>query len=124
VKDVLAHIAFWARYAAGMIKAARHGETPQFEVDDETESRNASVVAQYYLAPIGAVIASWDQAREELLDQIQGLSEAELNDPNYFPWSGGRTLLDRIAGNSYEHEQEHIDQIRAWMQRMSAENRG
>jgi uncharacterized damage-inducible protein DinB len=121
VKDVLAHIAFWERYGTNVIKAARRGETPQLDAEDSTESRNASVVAQYYLAPIGAVIASWNEAREDLLEQIQGLSEADLNDPDRFPWSEGRTLLDRIAGNSYAHEQEHIEQIRAWMQRMHEE---
>jgi hypothetical protein len=115
VKDVLAHIAFWARYAASIAQAARHGETPQLDAEDSTESRNASVVAQYYLAPIGAVLASWNEAREELLEQIQGLSEADLNDPDRFSWSEGRSLLDRIAGNSYEHNREHIAQIRSWM---------
>jgi hypothetical protein len=116
VKDVLAHIAFWERYMADIIRAAKSGETPQLDVEDLTESRNASVVAQYYLTSLGAVLAAWHAAREELLDQIAGLSEADLNDPQRFPWSEGRTLLERIAGNSYGHEQEHIDQIRAWIQ--------
>lgn len=120
VKDVLAHIAFWERYMADIIRAAKSGETPQLDVEDLTESRNASVVAQYYLTSLGAVLAGWHAAREELLDQIAGLSEADLNDPQRFPWSEGRTLLDRIAGNSYEHEQEHIDQIRAWMRDAAA----
>ena len=120
VKDVLAHIAFWERYMADIIRAAKSGETPQLDVEDLTESRNASVVAQYYLTSLGAVLAAWHAAREELLDQIAGLSEADLNDPQRFSWSEGRTLLDRIAGNSYEHEQEHIDQIRAWMRGVGA----
>ena len=115
VKDVLAHIAFWERYAVRVLKAARRGETPEFDVEDSTESRNASVVAQYYLTPMGAVIASWHEAREDLLEQVASLSEPDLNDPNRFPWSEGRSLLDRIASNSYEHEQEHIEQIRNWM---------
>ena len=115
VKDALAHIAFWERYAVGFINAARRGETPEPDAEDSTESRNASVVAQYYLAPIGAVLASWNEAREDLLEQIAGLSEADLNDPDRFPWSEGRSLLDRVAGNSYQHEQEHIAQIRSWM---------
>ena len=72
-------------------------------------------MAQYYLTPMGAVIASWNEAREDLLEQIVGLSEADLNDPHRFPWNEGRPLLERIAANSYEHEQEHIEQIRAWM---------
>ena len=115
VKDALAHIAFWERYIVRVIKAARHGETPQLDAEDSTESRNASVVAQYYQTPMGAVLASWNEAREELLEQIARLSEADLNDPDRFPWNEGRALLERIAANSYEHEREHIEQIRSWM---------
>ena len=115
VKDVLAHIAFWERYAANILSAAARGETPQPTADDETERRNASVVAQYYQRPLSAVIADWQQAREELLEQIERLTDADLNDPDRFPWSEGRALRDHIAGNSYEHEHEHIEQIRAWM---------
>jgi hypothetical protein len=124
VKDVLAHIAFWERYVAAIVRAARCGETPQLDVEDLTESRNASVVAQYYLTSLGAVLASWHTAREELLDQIAELSEADLNEPDRFPWSQGRSLLDRIAGNSYEHEREHIEQIRSWMRSGQIEDRG
>jgi uncharacterized protein (TIGR03083 family) len=115
VKDVLAHLAYWQRYAAAMLVAAAHGETPDLTGDDMTERNNASVVAQYYQRPLSAVIADWQAAREELLDQIEQLSDDDLNDPDRFPWSNGRTLLDRIADNSYDHEQEHIAHIRDWM---------
>ncbi len=117
VKDVLAHIAFWERHLVHVLRAAAHGETPDLDVEDATETCNASVVKQYYLRPLSAVIADWHAAREDLLDQLEGLSDEDLNDPDRFVWSGGRTLLDRIAANSYAHEQEHIEQIRAWMQR-------
>jgi hypothetical protein len=118
VKDVLAHIAFWERYTVKMLQAAARGETPELSADDQTERNNASVVAQYYQRPLSAVIADWQQAREDLLEQLAGLSEADLNDPDRFPWSNGRTLLDRIASSSYEHEQEHVEQIRTWLARL------
>src|SRR5262245_35619380 len=117
VKDVLAHIAFWERYMIGILRAIARGETPELEADDETEQRNASVLAQYYLRPLSTVVADWHAAREELLDELEGLSTADLHDPDRFPWNEGRPLISRIIGNAYEHEQEHIDQIRAWMQR-------
>ena len=115
VKDVLAHIAFWERYAVSILEAAAHGETPILPADDETERRNASVVAQYYQRSLAAVIADWQQAREDLLEALEDLDDEALNDPDHFPWSAGRSLLDRISGNSFDHEQEHIDQIRAWL---------
>ena len=115
VKDVLAHLAFWERHAVNTLRAVARGETPALSADDETERKNASVVAQYYQRPLATVIADWQQAREELLDAIENLDDADLNDPNRFPWSAGQSLLDRIAGNSYDHEQEHIEQIREWI---------
>jgi uncharacterized damage-inducible protein DinB len=115
VKDVLAHVAFWERYGANILRAVARGETPEQTADDVTERSNASVVAQYYQRPLSAVIADWQQAREDLLEQIEHLTDADLNDPDRFAWSDGRTLLEHIAGNSYAHEQEHIEQIREWM---------
>jgi uncharacterized protein (TIGR03083 family) len=121
VKDVLAHIAFWERYAVNILKAVARGKTPDLLADDSTERSNASVVAQYYQRPLAAVIADWQQAREDLLEQLEDLDDADLNDPDRFPWSAGRTLLDRIAGNSFDHEQEHIEQIRAWMKSVTSD---
>jgi uncharacterized protein (TIGR03083 family) len=115
VKDVLAHIAFWERYTVNMLQAVARGKTPDLLADDSTERSNASVVAQYYQRPLAAVIADWQQAREDLLEALEVLDDAALNEPDRFPWSVGRTLLDRISGNSFDHEQEHIEQIRAWM---------
>src|SRR4051812_47910572 len=100
VKDVLVHIAFWERYAANILHAAARGETPDLFADDSTERNNASVVAQYYQRSLSAVIADWQQAREELIEAIENLDDADLNDPDRFPWSGGRTLADRIISNS------------------------
>ena len=116
VKDVLVHIAFWERYMVNMLQAIARGKTPDLLADDETERRNASVVAQYYQRPLAAVISDWQEAREDLLEALEDLDDKDLNDPDRFAWSVGRTLLDRIADNSFDHEQEHIEQIREWIQ--------
>ena len=115
VKDVLVHIAFWERHAVNTLQAVARGKTPDLLADDATERSNASVVAQYYQRPLAAVIADWQQAREDLLEALEDLDDDDLNDPDRFLWSAGRSLLDRISGNSFDHEQEHIEQIRAWM---------
>jgi uncharacterized protein (TIGR03083 family) len=117
VKDVLAHLAFWERYGANLLRAIAQGETPELDAEDMTETRNASVVAQYYLRPLSAVVADWQAASDELIELIADLSPQDLNDPDRFAWSPGRTLLDRLTGNSYGHMEEHIAQIREWMGR-------
>lgn len=115
VKDVLAHIAFWQSYIAKVVQAAKRGEEPQLYADDETEHFNASATKQYYLTPLGGVLARLHTAREDLLEAIADLTDEQLNQVDYFPWNNGRTLLDRIAGSSFRHDQEHIEQIRQWM---------
>ncbi len=120
VKDVLVHIGFWERYAVNILHAAARGETPDLFADDSTERNNASVVAQYYQRSLAAVIADWQQAREDLLEAIEDLEDEDLNDADRFPWNEGRSLLDRLTGNSFGHEQEHIEQIRAWMQQVKS----
>lgn len=120
VKDVVAHLANWQRYAAALIAAAMRGETPDLVGDDATERSNASVVAQYYQRPLAAVIAEWQAAREDLLDQLEQLSEVDLNDPNRFAWSDGHSLLEHISGSSYAHELEHIEQIQKWMKQVKS----
>ena len=49
-------------------------------------------------------------------DRILG----DLNDPDRFSWSNGTTLLEHIAASSYDHEQEHIEQIREWMREVQS----
>jgi len=104
-----------------MLKAIARGKAPDLFADDSTERNNASVVAQYYQRPLAAVISDWQEAREDLLEALEDLDDEDLNDPSRFPWSPGRSLLDRIAGNSFDHEQEHIEQIRAWMQSVTSD---
>ena len=115
VKDVLAHLAYWQRYAADILRAAADGSTPDLVGDDATERFNASVVKQYYQRPLARVVAEWHAARDELIDLLDSVSDEDLTDPARFPWSQGRALLDHVAGSSYAHEQEHIEQIRDWM---------
>ena len=117
VKDVLAHLAYWQHYMAAILAAAAQGATPNLDGDDETERNNASAMAQYYQRSLAAPIADWQAAREDLLEQLEQVSDADLNDPERFTWSNGRTLFERIADNSFDHEQEHIAQIREWMNR-------
>lgn len=115
VKDVLAHIAFWQNYIAKVVRAAKRGEEPQLYADDQTERYNASVTKQYYLASLGGVLARLHTAREDLLEAIADLSDEQLNQVDYFPWSNGRSLLEHITASSFGHDQEHIQQIRQWM---------
>jgi len=54
-------------------------------------------------------------AYQQLLEQVQALSEDDITNPHRFPWTGGHELVPFIAANSYEHYQEHFAQIHKWL---------
>lgn len=46
---------------------------------------------------------------------VESLSDADLGDPRSFAWTGRRPLWQILAANTWEHYQEHLAGIRAWL---------
>jgi hypothetical protein len=49
------------------------------------------------------------------MDIVQAMPEDDLINPGRFAWSQGRPLWLLVAGDTYEHYQEHIAQIQEWL---------
>ncbi len=125
IKDVLAHLAAWARLEAGWLEASARGApvvrfTPQFPLGsgpDETvmDALNAAIFAANRGRPAAAILADWRAAHAALVAAVTPLSEATLNDPQAFAWWPGEPVWTSIAGNSSDHYQEHRALIEAWL---------
>jgi len=60
------------------------------------------------------VLEDWRQTHRQLMEAVQAMSDDEL----FFQkaaWLGDAPFAESIAGNSYEHQQEHAGQIRVWL---------
>jgi len=117
VKDVLAHIAAWERRCVDWIKAGLRGETPSLPEAgygwEDIDRLNEKTFQENRERPLQEVLADSHQAYKLLLAEVQGLSEADLIEPQRFAWTEGRTsLVPYVAANSYEHYDEHAEQIR------------
>ena len=119
VKDVLAHIAAWEKRCVGWIQAGLRREKPDkpeagytWEVVDKL---NEKTFQENRERPLNDVQAEYRQAHQEMLAQVQALSEDDITNPQRFSWTNGRGLVPYIAANTYEHYQEHIKQIREWL---------
>src|SRR6266702_4374605 len=123
IKDILAHITAWERLCTGWIQCALRGETPETLVvnatDEDVDRLNERTFLEHQNRPLQDVLAESHQTYQQFLEQVQALSEEELNDPNRYPWTEGRSLVPFIAANSYDHYREHIEQIRAWLDKQS-----
>jgi len=115
IKDVLAHVTVWERFALDRLQAALHGTEPTFLVTDEDGDR---VNAQFYeearpLSP-SAVLAAFRDTHQQMLETIQALSEVDLATPGRFPWLEGGTLWE--VARTDPHSEEHRLAIQAWLQ--------
>ncbi len=118
IKDILAHLAAWERLCAGWIEAFLRSETPDMP-DEDDDTINGRIFQENRNRPLHEVQEDFHAAYQQFLRQVQALFQIlpaeDLSDPNRFSWLEGRSLLALIAGNSYDHYQEHAEQVRSWL---------
>ncbi len=115
-KDHLAHLAAWE----GKIVAVMEGR-PAHEglgLDEATyrganiDEINAHLHERDRDRPLPDVLATFRRTHGRLLAALEALPEAELTRP-YESADAGDVLADGIAGNTYEHYEEHQATIEA-----------
>lgn len=114
VKDVLAHVLWCEREMVGVCQARALVGSELWELTDD--ERNPIVVSWYRDRPLAEVLAQERQVYAQLLEEIHRLCDEDLNDAGRFrdmpahwlPWQV-------IAGNSFQHYQDHLLPIRAWL---------
>jgi hypothetical protein len=115
-KDVIGHVLWHEREMIGVVQARALVGSELWQ--RPLAERNQLIYASYQEQSLADVLAGAAAAWRTLLPLLEGLSEAELNDPARFaemppewvPW-------DLIAGNTYRHYAEHAEQIERWLAR-------
>ncbi len=113
VKDALAHLSVWHRRALDIIDPTNPPRVPDIPpggITDETiNAFNGQVYARHKDQPLAEALAAFRSSYRELLASVQRLPEADLTRPLL----GESTVLDIIAGNTYDHYPEHLEAIQA-----------
>lgn len=118
VKDVIAHIMWCEREMIGVCRARALVGSALWELSDD--ERNQIMISWYRDHSLQDVLAEERQIYAQLLDEVRMLSDEDLNDARRFrdmpaswlPWQ-------MIAGCSFQHYQDHILPIRAWLDERS-----
>jgi hypothetical protein len=117
IKDMLAHIASWHHRLLVWLHAALRNEEPSISGPNSVEEMDA-LNAQFYLEnksrSLTEVLTDLRTTHQQILDIIQAMPEEELFKPGRFAWAEGEPLWRVIAGDTYEHYQEHQKQIQEW----------
>jgi len=118
VRDLLTHLTFWEQRTLGRLGLSA-AEQPAPLDENEMHRLNAeSVVAGRGRTPAEA-LAVHRQSHAELLASVSALGDDELNDTARFG-RAGHPVWKYIAGDSYEHYEEHAAEIRAWLDRATS----
>jgi hypothetical protein len=107
-KDHVAHNTAWIADAAREIAATVRGEAYAAE---STTVFNPRVFGEQQHRAWDAILADTEQADAALRGAIEACSEADLSEPDRFPWRGGFPLWATALVSGYEHPAEHYAQF-------------
>lgn len=119
IKDLLAHLARWEAELVRLLWQAGSGQEPSaihfsgVSVDET----NARWFQESRARPLAQVLEDFHGVRNQTVRRVEAFSERDLSDGQRYAWLEGRPLWQWIAGDSFEHEAEHEQQVRAWRER-------
>ncbi len=113
VKDVLGHLGFWEARTVSRFQQLRAGGTP--EPIKDMDALNALALVDTRKHSLDEVRRREQEAYGQLLDLVQQASADELFKPAYFAGANGNAFVGWIAGNTWEHYEEHLPELTAWL---------
>ncbi len=119
VRDTLAHVNRWEAELVRLLFQLKQGQAPDFPT--LTERDFDKINARFHQESLGRslelILADFQSIRKQTIRRLGDYTDQEITEPNYYPALKGNALLPYIAGNTYEHEDEHAAQILEWRSR-------
>jgi len=76
---------------------------------------NAWIYETYRGLPWDQVYTKWRNGYQRFLELGGGISERDLLDYGIYPWMESYPLANVLLA-SYDHHQEHLEKLQAWLQ--------
>ncbi len=116
VKDTVAHIVVHEQRMIQWMKERLCGEYPAMPQpyampDDELNELNEQIYQENLNRTFDEVMCALDTAHIEALRLVEESREEDLLNPNRFQLQGGEPLWEAIAANTFEHYEEHGQDI-------------
>src|SRR5512140_360811 len=120
VKDIVAHLTAWEGRPVAWLKAARDGTAVQpapWDTSMSEQAINAWIYQTNHSRPLANVLAESRLVFERLVIGIEALSDQQLNERR--DWLDGRSLIEAMAANTFEHYREHGAAIQTWLNQVA-----
>lgn len=114
IKDLLMHLTLWETQLITLLFQVRNGQKPMTvhfsnQSDDDINERWH---IEYQDRDLVNVLEDYYGIRDQTIRRVQEFSANDLFDSNRYPWAKGHALWEWIAGSSYEHEKEHLEELK------------
>lgn len=121
VKDVLYHLTMWEAELVKLLWQVAQGMAPTTvqTSSPSVDKVNAGWYTQGAERSLEMVIDDFSAVRNQTSRRVEAFKDRDLNDPQRYPWLKNHPLWVWIAEDSFKHEAEHAEQIRAWRARMN-----
>ncbi len=123
-KDVMAHLWAWQQRTIARLEAARLNREPVFPIwlqgvdpdsEEFTDQVNGWIYETYKGLPWPEVHRNWRAGYMRFIESGDAISERDLLAQGKYVWLGGAPLAFIMLA-SYDHHQEHIEKLLAWLQ--------
>ncbi|MCB9134174.1 MAG: ClbS/DfsB family four-helix bundle protein [Anaerolineales bacterium] len=123
IKDVIAHLWAWQQISLARMKAAVNHQEPEFPNwvaalhrgwEADANRTNAWVHTTYHPQPWTTIHAQWREGFLQLLEVAKALPEPHLLAWHRYAWLDGPPVVVILLA-TYDHHQEHLDKVRAWV---------
>jgi Protein of unknown function (DUF1706) len=114
LKDIIAHVSWYERETSVILRNRSLQGISDYWLRPDQDARNEGVYGDIQNLPLDTVLTQNKEIHQQLVDSISGLAEEDIEDASRFndlPWPPSRL----VPGNSYEHYQQHIPLLRAWL---------
>lgn len=123
VKDIIAHVMWYEQQITEALQPdARRRPARSWLWNLTVDKRNAILYSDYPDQPLAEIRAEAQRVFAQLVARVEALSDEEIRNPHTLPnmrpaWQ----LWPFIARHSYEHYQQHMIDIRAWLDSLGSQ---
>jgi hypothetical protein len=123
VKDIVAHLWFWQQASVARAEAALQDKDPQYpewwelfgpNPEEDVDRTNAWNYEHSKDKPWQQVYTDWLTQFSHYLDLLRQIPERDLIEAGRYQWMGNYPLSASAMG-SYDHHQEHLETLTAWL---------
>ena len=124
IQDVMTHLWGWQQISIARMNAAVLNREPEFpnwltgfpgNWDENANQTNDWIFKNFHSQSWAEARQNWREGFSRLLNLGEVISERDLLDGDRYVWLKGYSLAFILVA-SYEHHQEHLEKLSAWLQ--------